>query len=176
MRVVGMDIDGVLAKNPWEMQWHWPLSGKPVCHRFFRFWLAGFYYLYRAPNQDAKRWALGQKKEGNKLLIISSVWAICRPVTWFWLKRCGIPFDGLILRWRGTPQEFKARAVSRRCSSFVDDQMDVILAIAKIWIDQGFFRQIVISHLDGFGYLLKLEGGAKVIFTNANAEAGRSSS
>jgi len=69
------------------------------------------------------------------------------------LKIWRVPLDGLYLRkdWRVSQPEYKAKTVSRiGCTLFIDDRKDVIIAIAKQFLSDGFRKIRIFQNKLGF--------------------------
>ena len=152
MPVVGIDIDGVIAKNPWKI-WHWPLSKKPVSNRIIRALLASPCYLFRRPIPEAIQWIKEQQAIGNKVLLISAIYGIVGYLVSIWLNMWQVPFDGLYLRknWHISQREYKARTVSKTgCTLFIDDRTDVIAAIARQFLTDGVYELSILHKTIGY--------------------------
>jgi len=152
MAVVGIDIDGVIAKNPWEI-WHWPFSKRPIRNRAIRALLASPCYLLRRPIPEAIQWIKEQQAGGNKVLLISGIYGIVGYFVSGWLNLWRVPFDGLYLRknWHISQPEYKAMTVSRTgCTLFIDDRIDIIAAIAKQFLIDGFRKVRIFQNKLGY--------------------------
>ena len=157
MAIVGIDIDGVIARNPWEI-WHYPFSRKLIRNRVIRVLLAIPCYIFRHPRSEAVEWIREQREAGNKVFVVSGIYSIIGWLVWCWFKLWQIPFDGIYLRKdpRISQPLFKARAISTiGCILFIDDRKDVTTAIAKQFLLDGF-RKAVISKNE-LGYVVVAE-------------------
>lgn len=140
--IVGIDIDGVIAKNPWRI-WYWPFSAKPIRNRAIRLFLAIPCYIFRRPIPEAIQWIEGQREEGNQVLVVSGIYSIAGWLIKGWFKLWHIPFDTNDIYLRKNPfisqPLFKAKTISATgCILFIDDREDVIAAIAKQFLIDGF--------------------------------------
>ena len=152
MGVVGSDIDGVIAPNPWITR-YWPGSGDPIVQKPLRAFPASWDYIFRRPYPKAIEWVKERQAAGDKILLISGIYIFAWPFIWLWLKLWKFPHDGLHLRLRGSQPEFKAKAVFKLgCTMFIDDRKDVIAAIAKQFLLDGFKE--VNSYQNELGYVV----------------------
>jgi len=133
--IIGLDIDGVIAPDPWLKYKKGSFKKFRVFGEISRIIYVLFYYLIRSPFPETKKLIRGYKRRGYKIIIISGVWGIGKPMIWLWFKLHRIPFDKLILKWKGSVWEFKAKAVLlNQCEMFVDDRLDVIFYVRKaVW-------------------------------------------
>lgn len=107
---IGLDIDGVIAPNPWSMY-----PKKNILGIFF-------FYFSRRPNQFVKDLIRKYKEEGHRIILISGIGLPAWPVIFFWLKYHRVPFDKLFLRWWGRNGKFKAREIKRNeCEMYIED-------------------------------------------------------
>jgi|AntAceMinimDraft_16_1070373.scaffolds.fasta_scaffold00273_3 hypothetical protein len=157
MAIVGIDVDGVIAENPWKI-WYWPFSGKPIRNRVVRVLLATPCYIFRHPKSKAVEWIREQREAGNKVFVVSGIYGIIGWLVRCWFKLWKIPFDGIYLRKdpRVSQPLFKARVISTiGCTLFIDDREDIIKAIAKQFRLDGF-RKVTISKNE-LGYVVVAE-------------------
>ncbi len=152
--IVGIDIDGVIARNPWK-NWRRLFSKKSIQNRTIRLLLALLYYVFRRPRPEAKQWIKEQQTAGNKVLLISGIYGIAGYFVLGWLKIWQFPFDGLHLRrdWHVSQPEYKAKMVHKTgCELFIDDRTDVIAAITKRYLNNGFSDVRIFRN--GLGYVV----------------------
>lgn len=126
--MIGCDIDGVIAENPW------------ISRNFLAIFLK---YFCRRPNKDVLLFLREQKEMGNKIVIISGIWNVFKPIIFVWLKLYKVPFDFLCLRKIGDGKsDHKIRAIEHfRCEIFLEDDEEIIEAIQEKFTVQGKIKK-----------------------------------
>lgn len=141
--IIGFDIDGVIAPNPWLESSSEKVLGIAKVARLIK---VSIRYLTRKPVPERVEWLKGYRKYGYRIVIISGIWEIVRPMIWLWLKFYHIPFDKLVLRKKDEVSKFKAKAIEKhKCEMFVEDQKDLMRKIRKLLADKGYGNIKVVS-------------------------------
>lgn len=119
--IVGFDLDGVVATNPWRY-----ISRRSVVGKCIAIISVFFYYILRKPNKPIVDLLREYNKRGHRIVFISGIWGVAQPIILLWLKWHHIPFDKIVLRWKKSCKEFKvSQILFHKCEMYVEDDPEI---------------------------------------------------
>lgn len=131
----GFDIDGVISNGPLGLNF---LGRKfePIVHQLLKLTFLRQIYnkLFRKVNQEIKEIIINLKKDGHKIIIISSINENYWEEMCVWLIENGVLFDKLILRKdiKIKGREYKRRMIEKeKCNYHLDDRKVIVDYINK---------------------------------------------
>jgi uncharacterized HAD superfamily protein len=127
--IIGVDIDGVLARDPLRLTWflngYWNwLLGRRMGRKIYR---------KRKTNERMRRYVYHQARKGHKIVLISAVWECHEKEVLAWLADRGVAYSKLRLKKRGEKTaEFKATVlIEEGCSLYWEDNPFLAREIAE---------------------------------------------
>ncbi|MCD5396105.1 MAG: hypothetical protein LR000_00245 [Candidatus Pacebacteria bacterium] len=159
--IVGVDIDGVVARDPWSFYRRELFAQYGVLGKVARIICIFIDYILRPPFSETKVLLEKYKKRGGKIIFISGIPKLGKPIIWLWLKVHRIHFDKLVLRGREDVVRFKARAIiENQCTQFIEDQLKLALLIKYLLQEMSYTNNVEVEALENncsTFYLLKLK-------------------
>lgn len=122
--IVGFDLDGIVAPNPWAR--YNRSSRKGIIGKCVAIISIFCCYVLRKPHEPIVNLLKEYDERGHRIIFISGIWGVARPIVLMWLKWHHIPFYKIVLRWKGSCKEFKTRYIfSTGCEMYVEDDSEI---------------------------------------------------